>query len=240
MVRLFVSPEKLRGPRATIDEAAHRHLIKVLRLGPGAAIQIFDGAGTVIQACIEAVGKSSVEVSLGERFQVPAPPCAITLLQSLPKGERMDFIVQKTTELGVKRIVPVLTEFGMVKPPSTRRQRWQTIAEEAARQCGRADVPEILDCLALDPALAQFAGQEGVRFMLWEGERTRPFRAALATGPREVVLLVGPEGGFSHAEVNAATQAGFLPVSIGPRILRAETAAMVAVALAQAAAGGLD
>jgi 16S rRNA (uracil1498-N3)-methyltransferase len=240
MVRLFVSPEKLRGSRATIDEAAHRHLIKVLRLAPGTAIQVFDGAGTVIEARIESVGKASVDIILGERFQVPAPLCAITLIQSLPRGERMDFIVQKTTELGVARIVPVLSEYGMVKPPSTRRQRWQTIAEEAARQCGRADVPDIVDCLALAPALAQFAGQEGACFMLWEGERMRSFRAALAAGPREVVLLVGPEGGFSHAEVRAANEAGFEPVSIGPRILRAETAAMVAVTLAQAAAGGLD
>jgi 16S rRNA (uracil1498-N3)-methyltransferase len=240
MVRLFVSPEKLQGARATIDESAHRHLIKVLRLAPGAAIQVFDGAGTVIEARIESVGKSSVEITLGERFQVPGPRCAITLLQSLPRGERMDFIVQKTTELGVARIVPVLSEFGMVKPPSSRRQRWQTIADEAARQCGRADVPDIADCLALGPALASFAGKEGARFILWEGERTRPFRAALAAGPVEVVLLVGPEGGFSHAEVDSANQAGFVPVSVGPRILRAETAAMVAVALAQAAAGGLD
>jgi 16S rRNA (uracil1498-N3)-methyltransferase len=240
MVRIHVSPEKLQGERATIDEAAHRHLIKVLRLAPGAAIQVFDGAGTVIEARIASVGKSSVEISLGERFQVPGPMCAITLLQSLPRGERMDFIVQKTTELGVARIVPVLSELGMVKPPANRRQRWQTIAEEAARQCGRADVPHIAECLALAPALAQCASWPGARFMLWEGERTRPFRAALAAGPREVVLLVGPEGGFSHAEVAAASNVGFVPVSVGPRILRAETAAMVAVALAQAAAGGLD
>ena len=240
MVRLYVSPEKLQGSRATIDEAAHRHLIKVLRLAPGAAIQVFDGAGTVIEARIESVGKSSVEITLGERFQVPAPACAITLLQSLPRGERMDFIVQKTTELGVTRIVPVLSEYGMVKPPSSRRQRWQTIADEAARQCGRADVPDIADCLALGPAVAQFAGNEGARFVLWEGERTRSFRAAIAAGPCEVALLVGPEGGFAHAEVGDATEAGFMPVSLGARILRAETAAIVAVALAQAAAGGLD
>jgi 16S rRNA (uracil1498-N3)-methyltransferase len=240
MVRIHVSPEKLQGERATIDEAAHRHLIKVLRLAPGAAIQVFDGAGTVIEARIASVGKSSVEISLGERFQVPGPMCAITLLQSLPRGERMDFIVQKTTELGVARIVPVLSELGMVKPPANRRQRWQTIAEEAARQCGRADVPHIAECLELAPALAQCASWPGARFMLWEGERTRPFRSALAAGPREVVLLVGPEGGFSHAEVGAASNVGFVPVSVGPRILRAETAAMVAVALAQAAAGGLD
>ena len=240
MVRLFVSPEKLLGERATIDESAHRHLIKVLRLAPGAAIQVFDGTGTVIEARIESVSKASVEIALGERFLVPGPRCAITLVQSLPRGERMDFIVQKTTELGVARIVPVISEYGMVKPPSTRKHRWQTIAEEAARQCGRADVPQITDCLALEPALAEFSGTPGARFMLWEGERTRPFRAALAAGPQEVVLLVGPEGGFTHAEVEAAGQAGFVPVSVGPRILRAETAAMVAVTLAQAAAGGLD
>jgi 16S rRNA (uracil1498-N3)-methyltransferase len=240
MVRLFVSPEKLQGSRATIDEDAHRHLIKVLRLAPGAAIQVFDGAGTVIEARIESVGKSSVEIVLGERFAVPGPRCAITLLQSLPRGERMDFIVQKTTELGVARIVPVITEFGMVKPSANQRRRWLTIAREAARQCGRADIPDIADCLALAPALAKFAGKESARFILWEGERTRPFRAALAAGPADVVLLVGPEGGFSHAEVGVANKAGFEPVSIGPRILRAETAAMVAVALAQAAAGGLD
>ena len=240
MVRLHVSPEKLQGARATIDEAAHRHLIKVLRLAPGAAIQIFDGTGTVIEARIEAVGKSTVEISLGERFQVPPPLCAITLLQSLPRGERMDFIVQKTTELGVARIVPVISEFGMVKPSANQRRRWLAIAEEAARQCGRADVPEIADCLALAPALAGVAGQEAPRFVLWEGERTRAFRAALAAGPREVTLLVGPEGGFSKTEIDDAAAAGFMPVSIGPRILRVETAAMVAVALAQSAAGGLD
>ncbi len=241
MVRLHVSPEKLQGSRATIDQAAHRHLIKVLRLAPGAAIQVFDGVGTVIEARILSVGKSSVEIALGRRHPVPPPACAITLLQSLPRGERMDFIVQKTSELGVARIVPVITEYGMVKPPARgRRQRWQTIATEASRQCGRADVPDIDDCLSLGAALAGFANQPRMRLMLWEGERTQALRGALAAGPREVVLLVGPEGGFSLAEVDGASEAGFVPVSLGPRILRAETAAIVAVALAQAAAGGLD
>ena len=240
MARLYVSPEKLQGARATLDGAAHRHLIKVLRLAPGATIQVFDGAGAEIEARIESVGKASVEITLGARHRVPPPACAITLLQSLPRGERMDFIVQKTTELGVARVVPVLTELGMVKPPGTRRQRWQTIAEEAARQCGRADVPEVADCIALGPALAEFAGRPGARFMLWEGERTQALRAALAAGPREVALLVGPEGGFSRTEVEAGAEAGFVPVSLGARILRAETAAIVAVALAQAAAGGLE
>jgi 16S rRNA (uracil1498-N3)-methyltransferase len=240
MVRLYVSPEKLQGARTALDEAAHRHLVKVLRLGPGARLQLFDGRGAAVDAIIVSLGKASVEVELGERHLVPAPVCSITLLQSVPRGERMDLIVQKTTELGVARVVPVLTEFGMVKPPPGRNRRWRTIAEEAARQCGRADVPAIDECTELEAALAQISGQEGTRVLLWEDEHKRSFRSALVDGPRSVVLLVGPEGGFSSAEVAAATSAGFVATSLGPRILRTETAAMVAVTLAQAAAGGLD
>jgi 16S rRNA (uracil1498-N3)-methyltransferase len=170
MPRIFVPPEKLQGARATLDVAAHRHLIKVLRLAPGAALQVFDGKGTEIEARIEAVGKASVDIALGEQRHIPAPACAITLLVSPPRGERMDLIVQKTTELGVGRIVPVVGERGMVKPGPHQRRRWQTIAEEAARQSGRADVPEIGDGMALASGLAQAAAAGGSRFLLWEGE----------------------------------------------------------------------
>ena len=240
MVRLYVSPEKLQSARASLDEAAHRHLVKVLRLEVGASLQLFDGRGAAVDATIVSLGKASVDVELGQRHVLPAPTCTITLLQSVPRVERMDFIVQKTTELGVARIVPVHTEFSMVKPPPGRNRRWRTIAEEAARQSGRADVPAIDECAELGAALAQLSGQEGARLLLWEDEQKRSFRRALADGPRSVVLLVGPEGGFSPAEVAAASSAGFVSTSLGPRILRTETAAIVAVALAQAAAGGLD
>lgn len=240
MARLYVSPDNLRGERATLDETAHRHLIKVLRLSPGSTIQLFDGTGVEIEARIEVVGKASVEVVLGARRQAPAPAADITLLQALPRGERMDFVVQKTTELGVSHIVPVLSEHGMVKPPAGRSRRWQTIAQEAARQSGRADMPTIDAPLPLSVALAQWGRQEEARFVLFEGTRERSLRQALVHGPRRVVVLVGPEGGFTQAEVSSAVGAGFLAVSLGPRILRSETAAIVAVALAQAAAGGLD
>ncbi len=239
MPRLFVPPEKLQGARATLDAAAHRHLIKVLRLAPGASIRVFDGKGTEIEARIEAVGKASVDIALGERRHVSAPACAVTLLISPPRGERMDLIVQKTTELGVACIVPVVSARGMVKPSPHQRKRWQTIGEEAARQSGRADVPEIGDGMALAPALAQAAAAGGIRFLLWEGERGPSLPRALAAGPRAVALLVGPEGGFAAGEVVLAGAAGFASVGLGPRILRSETAAIVAVALAQAAAGGL-
>jgi 16S rRNA (uracil1498-N3)-methyltransferase len=156
----------------------------------------------------------------------------------------MDLIVQKTTELGVAHIVPVLSQHGMSKPPPGRARRWQTIAEEAARQSGRADVPTVEEPLALPAALAKLTPTEDAssdaRFMLWEGEREQSLHRMLAAPRERIVLLVGPEGGFAAAEVAACTQAGFRSVGLGPRILRTETAAIVAVALAQAAAGGLD
>jgi 16S rRNA (uracil1498-N3)-methyltransferase len=238
--RIFVPPEKLHGERATLDADDHRHLVKVLRLAPGANLRIFDGTGTEIEARIESIGKASVDVALGARKQIPSPACAITLLQSLPRGERMDIIVQKTTELGVLRIVPVLSEHGMVKPPAHRQRRWQTIAEEAARQCGRADVPVVAEPVALGPALSRLGPDLNTRLLVWEGERNRSLRAALASGPRQVCLCVGPEGGFSSREVALCAEAAFETVGLGPRILRAETAAIVTVALAQAAAGGLE
>ncbi|MBN2577301.1 MAG: 16S rRNA (uracil(1498)-N(3))-methyltransferase [Deltaproteobacteria bacterium] len=239
MVRLFVPPEQLQGERATLDAAAHRHLVKVLRLGPGAALQVFDGKGTEIEARIAAVGKASLEVTLGDRRRIAPPPCAITLLVSPPRGERMDLLVQKTTELGVARIVPVRSERGMVKSGAHQRRRWQKIAEEAARQSGRADVPLVSECLGLATAVTQAATIPGERFLLWEDESERALPAALAAGPRAVVLLVGPEGGLCPDEVARAQGCGFRAVGLGPRILRSETAAVVAVALAQAAAGGL-
>jgi 16S rRNA (uracil1498-N3)-methyltransferase len=253
MARVFVKPEALRGERTTLDESAHRHLIKVLRLGVGATIRLFDGAGCEIDARIESVGKGSLEVSLGERRQLRAPACTITLMQSVPRGDRMDLIVQKTTELGVAHIVPVLSQHGMSKPPPGRTRRWQTIAEEAARQSGRADVPTVEEPLALAAALtkveASLATAGGVsprrptdemRFILWEGERQQSLPRVLGATLRQVVLLVGPEGGFASAEVVACAQAGFQSVGLGPRVLRTETAAIVAVALTQAAVGGLD
>ena len=241
MARVFAKPEQLQSERATLDEAAHRHLIKVLRLGAGATIQLFDGQGCEVEARIEAVGKSSVDVSLGERRQLRPPACTVTLIQAVPRGERMDLIVQKTTEIGVARIVPVLSQHSVSKPPPGRTRRWQTIAEEAARQSGRADVPMIEEPVARAAALASRGGRaDESRFLLWEGERTESLHRGLAGGPAHVALLVGPEGGFAPTEVEACIQAGFRSVGLGPRILRTETAAIVAVALAQAAAGGLD
>jgi 16S rRNA (uracil1498-N3)-methyltransferase len=128
-----------------------------------------------------------------------------------------------------------------VKPPPGKTRRWRTIAQEAARQSGRADVPVVAEVTALAVALADAAAAGGTRLVLWEEERTLPLRKVLAQVPcLPVTLLVGPEGGFSKEEVESARAQGFSSVGLGPRILRVETAALVAVALTQAAIGELD
>jgi 16S rRNA (uracil1498-N3)-methyltransferase len=240
MPRLFVPPELLRGPRAILDANAHRHLVKVLRLGPGAELRVFDGLGHEIDARIVAVEKAAVEIALGERRRLPASPCTVTLLIAPPRGERMDFVVQKTTELGVARIVPVTSARAMIRPTPQQPRRWRIIAQEAARQSGRADVPEVAEPAPFAEALAGAAAGHERCFLLWEGEHRQSLHRALQAAPRSVALLVGPEGGFAADEAARAVAAGFTAVGLGPRILRSETAAMVAVALAQAASGGLD
>ena len=241
MPRVFVPAQLLNSERVTLDRAASRHLVKVLRLQAGAEVLVFDGRGTEIEGRIVGARAAGVELALGQRHRVPLPSATITLLQSVPRGDRMDVIVQKTTELGVTRIVPLTSARGMVKPPPGKTRRWRTIAQEAARQSGRADVPDVADVATLDVALAGAAEAGGTRLLLWEEERALPLRQVLAHEPSGLVtLLVGPEGGFSQAEVESARRQGFRVVGLGPRILRVETAALVAVALTQAAAGGLD
>lgn len=241
MARVFVPPQLLATDRVTLDRAASKHLAKVLRLAPGAEVCVFDGRGTEIEARIVSANPAGVELALGERHKLDLPAVKVTLLQSVPRGERMDLIVQKTTELGVSRIVPVVSAHGIVKPTSAKSRRWQTIAQEAARQSGRADVPEIAEPMPLDEALHTATQTEGPRLILWEEERTQPMRHVLAhLAPGPLTLLVGPEGGFAASEVAAAREHGFVSVGIGPRILRVETAALVAVALTQSALGALD
>ena len=247
MWRLFVPADQWVAARAVLDGDGHRHLTRVLRARPGDPLTLFDGQGGEVDAVIETIERDRTTLALGARRVVAlAAGARITLLQSLARGERMDWIVQKTTELGVSRIIPVAAERSVARLSATeapaRRARWEKIAREAARQCGRADVPDIAAPVGLAAALEQtrHADPEVAGFALWEGSRGRPLRAALAGAPRSIALLIGPEGGLTEAEVAAAEAAAFQIAGLGPRILRVETAAIVAVALAQSATGGLD
>jgi 16S rRNA (uracil1498-N3)-methyltransferase len=245
MRRLYVPADQLLGARTIVDGEAHRHLARVLRARAGDRLTLFDGAGGEVDAEIVSVGRDNTVLSLGTHRLVPTPAGArIVLLQSLARGERMDWIVQKTSELGVSRVVPVVTARSMAKVDaangSKQRARWEKIAREAARQSGRADVPDIGEAIALRDALASSVREGDLRLALWESSEGHPLRQALSAAPAAVTLLIGPEGGFADDEIAAASAAGFQIVGLGPRILRVETAAIVAVALVQAATGGLD
>ncbi|SRR6266700_3115992 len=248
MRRLFVLAERWREPHAVVEGEAHRHLARVLRARAGDTLTLFDGQGHEVDAVVVAVERQRTTLALGTpRTAAPAAGARVVLLQSLARGERMDWIVQKATELGVAEIVPVAAERSVARLSAreapARRARWEKIAREAARQCGRADVPIIADPIPLSAALERWRGEKrdtGAAFVLWEGSQGHPLRATLAADARDVALLIGPEGGFTDAEVALAQSTGFQVAGLGPRILRVETAAIVAVALAQFATGGLD
>jgi len=228
--RLFVPPATLAHERLTITAADHRHLARVLRAQAGDTVTLFDGVGNEVEARITRVGRAETELLIGAASARSAPrEPLLVLLTAVPRGPRMDLLVEKTCELGVSRIVPVLTERSVVRPDATRRGRWQKIAREAARQCGRADVPDVDAPIALATALAA-PELPRRRLMAWEGQGGTPLRGRPDSG-EPTALLVGPEGGFTAAEVEAARHTGFDTVTLGHRILRVETAAMVAVAL---------
>ncbi|HTB59558.1 MAG TPA: 16S rRNA (uracil(1498)-N(3))-methyltransferase [Polyangia bacterium] len=241
--RLFVPGERLGGPRLTLTGPEHRHVGRVLRARPGDALTLFDGAGGEVEATVVRVERTETELALGARRAVAGPAVSLTLICAVPRGPRMDLLVQKTSELGVARIVPVVTERSVARPDAEgadgKRARWEKIAREAARQCGRADLPIVDPPVALEVALAA-PGLPARRLALFEGEKARSLRAALAaTEPAATALLVGPEGGFAAAELAVARAAGFEAVGLGERILRVETAAIVAVALVASAYGML-
>jgi 16S rRNA (uracil1498-N3)-methyltransferase len=239
--RLFVPGEQLDGPRLTLTGPEHRHVGRVLRARPGDVLTLFDGVGGEVEAKVVRVERTETELALGARRAVAGPAVSLTLLCAVPRGPRMDLLVQKTSELGVARIVPVVTERSVARPDAEagKRARWEKIAREAARQCGRADLPIVDPPVALEVALAA-PGLPARRLALFEGEKMRSLRAALAgTEPAATALLVGPEGGFAAAELALARAAGFEAVGLGDRILRVETAAIVAVALVASAYGML-
>jgi len=235
--RLFVPAERLAGSTATLTGSEHHHVSIVLRARPGDALVLFDGAGGEVDARILRIGRDQTEVELGARRAGVTSAAPITLLAAIPRGPRMDVLLQKTVEVGVARIVPLVTARSVVRPEAGRRERWTAIAREAARQCGRADVPAVDGPIDLSAALgAPDLPQR--RLALFEREGAPGLATALAAlEPAPTALLVGPEGGWDPAERDAARAAGFIGVGLGARILRVETAAIVAVTLTAAAYG---
>jgi 16S rRNA (uracil1498-N3)-methyltransferase len=241
MRRFFVPPADLRGETVPLGAETAQHLGTVLRLGPGAEILLLDGEGTVCRCVVESLGRRGGAARVLERRREAETALPVHLLQGLPKGEKMELVLQKGTELGITAFTPVLAGRGVAVPPvergAKRLERWARIVREAARQCGRPCLPLLSPPLPLAEALA--GCRQELRLMLWE-EESRPLAEVLPAGaPRDVALLVGPEGGFAAAEAQAALRAGFVPVRLGPRILRTETAGLAAAAILQYRYGDL-
>lgn len=236
--RVHLAPERIGEGRAALTEAARHYLRDVLRLAPGDEVELFDGRGAAWPARIEGAFEGLV---LGERRQAAAGGPALHLLFALAKGEKSELVIQKATELGAARLVPFAAARSVVRLDAAkgaeRAERWRRIAEEAARQCGRSDVPEVSAPAPLAAALA--AVPEGFRVLVLHGEGGAPLRALGLEGAPGVAAVVGPEGGLTPEEREACERAGALRASLGPRTLRAETAAIAVVALLQGLVGDL-
>ncbi|WP_164007917.1 16S rRNA (uracil(1498)-N(3))-methyltransferase [Pyxidicoccus trucidator] len=235
MLRLFVP---LPDPAPTdVDLTGERrhYLLHVLRLAPGDALEVFDGQGRAFEARVASVGEEAVRVSLGTARVAP-PRRAVGVLQGLPKGDKLELVLQKGTELGATAFYPVATARSVVKLEPKRAEertaRWTKIVEEASRQCRRDDVPRVETPRALlDAARALPPGT--VLLVLDEEESAVPLGEAFrAAGPgTPVALVVGPEGGLAREEVEELRKIGARNVTLGKRILRTETAALAALAV---------
>lgn len=234
MPRLFVEPARLRAGRIEVRGEDHHYLFRVLRLRVGAPVELFDGEGQQAAAVVESI---DAEVgALAARDPEPATPpagAAITALMPLLKADRTADSLAKLVELGVSRIVPVVTARSVVRVDvaraGDRHRRLIAQARGAARQCQSAFVPRIDPITGWDAAVA--TSDAALRLVLWERAET-PLRAVLpAQAPATIAVATGPEGGLDAAEVDAAVAAGFQAVSLGPRILRAETAPVAVCAI---------
>ncbi|MEX2581130.1 MAG: 16S rRNA (uracil(1498)-N(3))-methyltransferase [Verrucomicrobiales bacterium] len=230
------NPEKL----VLSDEEAH-HCLDVMRCGKGDRVVAFDGAGRESEAEIVGAAKGSVELKSLMVNQTPRPPATLTLGQAIPKGKNMDLIIQKATELGASFIVPLLSERTVVRLDQDdlrkKQRKWQRVAIEACKQSGQNWLPVV----SLPATIDQFVKTttDAFRLVAAISSEAQSLKAILAewddehgARPREATLMVGPEGDFTPAEVSKALAAGFAPLSLGPIILRSETAAIYALGIA--------
>lgn len=239
--RIYTPGPLQAGATVRLDGQAASHVARVLRLRQGDALTLFNGDGWDYPGTVAAAGGVRLEVALLERaVALPESPLALTLVQGVSRGERMDLVLQKGTELGAARFVPVLTARSVVRLDARQSARrlahWQAVAVAACEQCGRARLPRVEAPRPLADWLADLA-PPGARRVLLAPDATLPLAALPAAGAIE--LLIGPEGGLADAERDASIAAGYEPRTLGPRILRTETAALAAIVTLQATLGDL-
>ena len=245
--RFKVHREKIQGPRATIDDPGEiRHICKVLRLGEGDAVVLFDGEGKEYRAFITQISPGQIILTLapeGPSVRMAESSLRIVLGMALLKSSKFEWLLQKTTELGVSEVFPFFSSRVIPRRDAEQSRirlvRWEKIVAEAAKQCGRTLFPKVYPPCSYEEVL-ETDREEATKIFLWEREETTTLGGALKETTPQIFLLVGPEGGFSETEALRAQEAGFQPVRLGPRILRAETAAIAGVTLLQFIRGDLN
>ena len=242
LTRIYSEGPLTSGAVVSISAAGAYHVARVLRMRPGAPLIVFDGSGMDFPSEIVDVDGDQVSVRL--RSQTPATgesPLRITLVQGISRGERMDWTLQKATELGVIGVAPVLTSRSVVrldeKQAAKKHAHWRAIVIGACEQCGRSRIPTVGMPVQLRDHFANVR-KDGMRLVL--SPSAPASLAGIASLPSKVDLLIGPEGGLDDDEISAAQKAGFMPVRLGPRVLRTETAGVVALTVLQALWGDLQ
>lgn len=242
--RFFAPPENISSSSISLDVDESHHLTRVLRLGAGVIVRVFDGAGREYECQVRVAARSGVELAIISEVVEPVESrLRVTLAQALVKNDKFDLVTQKATELGVSRIVPLLTAHSEVvrseERGEKRTKRWERISLEALKQCGRRQLVEITQPQSWEEYCLTDSSE--VRLILSErgGRMLASITAETARSPRSVSLAVGPEGGWDEKELELGCAKGWLPVHLGPRILRTETAGIVGAALVQFLFGDL-
>lgn len=235
MNRFFVKKEDISDNTAIITGEDVKHISRVLRMAPGDKVMICDGVGYQYLAEIAEISKDDVRLSILSAERCASEPHQrITLYQGLPKGDKMELIVQKCVELGISEIVPAAAERSVVKVKpgefGGKRTRYQRVAYEAAKQCGRGIIPEIAELTTFKAA--DFSRHDLI-IIAYEDEKSKTLKSLLKDNlsAKDIAVVIGPEGGLERCEVDTLIQKGGTAVTLGPRILRTETAGMAALAM---------
>lgn len=238
MSKFFVKRDSFFGEKILISNEDVNHITKVLRLLEKDIIIVCDCEGTDYKAEIEKIEKHLVTLRILESYKsMGEPSIKVTLYQGLPKASKLDYIIQKTVELGINKIVPVITNRTVVKiendkAAEAKTERWQKIAYEAAKQCGRGILPQVEKPLLFDELLLRIPSHELI-IMLYENEKDNSLKNTLALhkNATDIAIIIGPEGGFAQNEVQRAIEAGAKTAGLGSRILRTETAPVSVVSV---------
>jgi len=238
--RIYLPGDMQAGSRYKLTDEDRKYLRTVLRLAGGDPILIFNGSGLEAEGLIDEPAEKDLFVKIMRTWPASAETTAIALAQSLPKSDKMDFILQKATELGTGRIIPFVSQRSVPRlsreKASARQGRWQKIAIEAARQCRRSHIPAVSPVLSFTEMLAQ-APEDALRIILWEEETGTGIKSLFfpehIKSVKSCFAVVGPEGGFTVDEITMAKERGFIPVSLGRHVLRTETASLAVLTIIQ-------